>query len=108
MQKPYELQRTVCSCRFLNSCHGRWIFDALTNFNCHGVDYSISLNLFAQFEETERKRARSEYEKLLFRQEMEAEDLRISSESGLKELQQLQVRSRTAQAHDQITFTDFV
>ena len=48
--------------------------------------------LFAsQFELTERKKARSEYEKMLFRQEMEAEELRISSESALKELQQLQV-----------------
>lgn len=48
--------------------------------------------LFAlQFELLERKKARSEYEKMLFRQEMEAEDLRISSESALKELQQLQV-----------------
>lgn len=39
----------------------------------------------------ERKRARTEYEKMLFRQEMEAEELRVSSESALKELQQLQV-----------------
>lgn len=44
-----------------------------------------------QFELLERKRARSEYEKMLFRQEMEAEELRMSSESALKELQQLQV-----------------
>ena len=48
--------------------------------------------LFFQFELLERKKARSEYEKMLFRQEMEAEELRISSESALKELQQLQVR----------------
>lgn len=48
--------------------------------------------LVFQFELMERKRARSEYEKMLFRQEMEAEELRISSESALKELQQLQVR----------------
>lgn len=39
----------------------------------------------------ERKRARLEYEKMLFRQEMEGEELRMSSESALKELQQLQV-----------------
>ncbi len=48
--------------------------------------------LVFQFELIERKRARTEYEKMLFRQEMEAEELRISSESALKELQQLQVR----------------
>lgn len=46
---------------------------------------------FFQFELMERKRARTEYEKMLFRQEMEAEELRVSSESALKELQQLQV-----------------
>ena len=44
-----------------------------------------------QFELMERKRARLEYEKMLFRQEMEGEELRMSSESALKELQQLQV-----------------
>ena len=50
-----------------------------------------SLTFAFQFELIERKRARTEYEKMLFRQEMEAEELRISSESALKELQQLQV-----------------
>ena len=49
------------------------------------------LTFVFQFELSERKRARTEFEKMLFRQEMEAEDLRISSESALKELQQLQV-----------------
>ena len=53
---------------------------------------AIALVLFtSQFELLERKKARSEYDKLLFRQEMEAEELRITSESALKELQQLQV-----------------
>lgn len=46
---------------------------------------------FFQFELQERKKARSEYDKLLFRQEMEVEELRVSSESALKELQLLQV-----------------
>ena len=53
---------------------------------------ATALVLFtSQFELLERKKARSEYDKLLFRQEMEAEELRITSESALKELQQLQV-----------------
>ena len=50
-----------------------------------------NLTFVFQFEQIERKRARTEFEKMLFRQEMEVEELRISSESALKELQQLQV-----------------
>ena len=46
---------------------------------------------FIQFEELERKRARSEYEKMLLRQDLESEELRTSSNSALQELQQLQV-----------------
>lgn len=44
-----------------------------------------------KFEEVERKRARSEYETMLLRQDLEAEELKNSSEAALKELQQLQV-----------------
>ena len=50
-----------------------------------------NLTFVFQFELMERKRARTEFEKMLFRQEMEVEELRTSSESALKELQQLQV-----------------
>jgi len=58
------------------------------------VSLDIEREMMKEFELTERKRARTEYEKMLFRQEMEAEELRISSESALKELQQLQNEKR--------------
>ena len=50
-----------------------------------------------QFEDQQKKRARSEWEKLLFRQEMELEELRMTSESAQRELQQLQVCRRLVQ-----------
>ncbi|KAL9984056.1 hypothetical protein ACROYT_G006312 [Oculina patagonica] len=58
------------------------------------VSVDMERELMKEFELIERKRARTEYEKMLFRQEMEAEELRISSESALKELQQLQNEKR--------------
>lgn len=58
------------------------------------VSVDIERELMKEFELMERKRARTEFEKMLFRQEMEAEELRISSESALKELQQLQNEKR--------------
>ncbi|RMX47647.1 hypothetical protein pdam_00019136 [Pocillopora damicornis] len=54
----------------------------------------IERELMKEFELQERKKARSEYDKLLFRQEMEVEELRVSSESALKELQLLQNEKR--------------
>ena len=47
----------------------------------------------------ERKRARSEYEKMLLRQDLEAEELKNSSEAALKELQQLQVSGEQSNKH---------
>lgn len=60
-------------------------------FGCLTFTEAEFFHFAFQFELGERKRARTEYEKMLFRQEMEAEELRVSSESALKELQQLQV-----------------
>ena len=39
----------------------------------------------------EAKRARSEYDKMILRQELEEEELRVSQDAALKELQDLQV-----------------
>ena len=39
----------------------------------------------------EAKRARSEYDKMTLRQELEEEELRVSQDAALKELQDLQV-----------------
>ncbi|XP_067038545.1 serine/threonine-protein kinase 10-like [Acropora muricata] len=58
------------------------------------MSIDVEREMMKQFESVERKRARTEYEKMLFRQEMEAEELRVSSESALKELQQLQNEKR--------------
>jgi len=58
------------------------------------MSVDIEREMMKEFELMERKRARTEFEKMLFRQEMEAEELRISSESALKELQQLQNEKR--------------
>ena len=44
-----------------------------------------------QFQEAEAKRARSEYNKMIFRQELEVEELHISQEAAIKEVRQLQV-----------------
>lgn len=44
-----------------------------------------------QFHESESRRARSEYDRMILRQDLEAEELRASQEAALKELQQLQV-----------------
>lgn len=54
----------------------------------------IERELMKEFELQERKKARSEYDKLIFRQEMEVEELRVSSESALKELLLLQNEKR--------------
>jgi len=70
------------------------LFGALRRENVRVFGVTVvfkNLTFVFQFELMERKRARTEFEKMLFRQEMEAEELRISSESALKELQQLQV-----------------
>lgn len=58
------------------------------------MSIDVEREMMKEFESVERKRARTEYEKMLFRQEMEAEELRVSSESALKELQQLQNEKR--------------
>ncbi|EDO48741.1 predicted protein, partial [Nematostella vectensis] len=62
------------------------------------VDKQMSLEdekeLMRTFEEAERKRAKSEYEKMLIRQDLEVEELRTTTESALKELQQLQNEKR--------------
>ncbi|XP_068721783.1 STE20-like serine/threonine-protein kinase [Montipora capricornis] len=58
------------------------------------VSVDVERELIKEFDLLERKKARSEYEKLLFRQEMEAEELRVSTESALKELRQLQNEKR--------------
>ncbi|KAK3704747.1 hypothetical protein QZH41_009751, partial [Actinostola sp. cb2023] len=58
------------------------------------VSLDIEREQLKMFEEIERKRARSEYEKMLLRQDLEAEELRTSSDSALKELQQLQNEKR--------------
>ena len=44
-----------------------------------------------QFEDMERKRAKSELDKLLLRQDMELEELRTTADNAQKDLQQLQV-----------------
>ncbi|XP_029212892.2 STE20-like serine/threonine-protein kinase [Acropora millepora] len=58
------------------------------------MSIDVEREMMKEFESVERKRARTEYEKMLFRQEMEAEELRVSAESALKELQQLQNEKR--------------
>lgn len=58
------------------------------------VSVDVEREMIKEFDLLERKKARSEYEKMLFRQEMEAEELRVSTESALKELRQLQNEKR--------------
>lgn len=53
----------------------------------------INLCAFLQFHDVEAKRARSEYDKMILRQELEEEELRVSQDAAIKELQLLQVQN---------------
>ncbi len=53
----------------------------------------LTICCYLQFHDVEVKRARSEYDKMILRQELEEEELRISQEAAINELQLLQVRN---------------